>query len=128
MASKILIVDDSPTILLQARQALCTAGFEVLEAADGDAAYRQLALHHDIAAMVCDINMPGLNGLDLLDRLRAEGRLPVLPVLMLTTEGHPSLLQRAKAAGARGWMVKPFKAEFLVATVEKLSLRREAQP
>jgi len=70
---------------------------------------------------LCDINMPGMNGLDLLEKVRADGRNAHLPILMLTTEGHPALILRAKHAGAKGWIMKPFKTELLVATVRRLA-------
>jgi len=69
--------------------------------------------------IICDVNMPRMNGLDLLVRLKNEGRTNV-PVLMLTTEGQATLITRAKESGAKGWMVKPFKPEMLLAAVQKL--------
>jgi two-component system chemotaxis response regulator CheY len=116
---RILVVDDSPTIRQQVSLALRQAGFEVQEAVDGVDALTQLAT--PAAAMICDVNMPRMNGLELLEKLRADNRCPTMPILMLTTEGEPALVERAKKAGAKGWIVKPFKADLLVAAVKRLA-------
>lgn len=121
MDKKILIVDDSATVRQQVRVALSSAGFEIVEAGDGVEGLQVIAERDDLAAVVCDVNMPRMGGLEMLELMKARGKLPALPVLMLTTEGQPALVQKAKALGAKGWMVKPFKLEFLVATIRKLT-------
>lgn len=121
MPKKILVVDDSATVRKQVGAALTSAGFEVVEAADGLEALDTIVARSDLDAVVCDLNMPRLGGLQLLDMLADRGKLPGLPILMLTTDGHPTLVQKAKAAGARGWLVKPFKSDTLVATLRKLT-------
>ncbi|RYZ02359.1 MAG: response regulator [Myxococcales bacterium] len=121
MDKKILVVDDSATVRQQVRAALADTGFEVVEAADGVEGLDAIAARQDLAAVVCDVNMPRLGGLQLLEMLSEQGKVPALPVVMLTTEGQPALMQRAKAAGARGWLVKPFKPATLVATLRKLT-------
>lgn len=118
---KVLIVDDSATVRQQVREALVDSGFEVLEAADGFEGLNAIEASQDLVAVVCDVNMPRLGGLQLLEALNEKGKVPALPVVMLTTEGQPALMQRAKAAGARGWLVKPFKAAALVATLRRLT-------
>jgi two-component system chemotaxis response regulator CheY len=65
--------------------------------------------------------MPRMNGLEMLEKLRTDARWKTLPVVMLTTEGQPGLIERAKKAGAKGWIIKPFKAELLVAAVQRLT-------
>lgn len=121
MDKTVLIVDDSATMRQQVRLALTGAGFNTLEAADGVEGFQAIAERDDIAAVVCDVNMPRMGGLEMLQLVKAKGKLPALPVLMLTTEGQPALVQKAKAIGARGWIVKPFKAEQLVAAIKKLT-------
>ena len=116
---RVLIVDDSATIRQQVSLALTQAGFEVIEAVDGVDALAKVG--PEISMMICDVNMPRLNGLDTLDKLRADPASAALPVLMLTTEGQASLIERAKKAGAKGWIVKPFKPELLVAAVKRLA-------
>ncbi|HEX2732171.1 MAG TPA: response regulator [Polyangiaceae bacterium] len=119
MARTILVVDDSRTVRQQVSSALQDAGFEVIEAADGVEGLDQLNAHSEVAAIICDINMPRMNGLELVESIKA--RTATLPVVMLTTEGQSELIQRAKAAGARGWIVKPFKPDLLVSAVRKLT-------
>jgi two-component system, chemotaxis family, chemotaxis protein CheY len=118
---KILIIDDSATVRQQVRSALAPAGFDVLEAADGVEGLETISACEDLAAVLCDVNMPRMGGLQMLELAKATGRLIALPVVMLTTEGQPALVQQAKAFGAKGWIVKPFKPEHLVATMRKLT-------
>ena len=122
MDKKILIVDDSATIRQQVRSALAGAGFEIVEAADGVEGLQAIVEASDIAGVLCDVNMPRMGGLEMLEMVKAKGKLVGLPVVMLTTEGQPALVQQAKAIGAKGWIVKPFKPEHLVATMRKLTL------
>ena len=117
--SKILVVDDSPTVRQQVGLALTQAGYQVLEAVDGVDAISKV--DSSIAMLICDVNMPRMNGLEMLEKLRADGRWNALPVVMLATEGQPGLIERAKKAGAKGWIIKPFKADLLVATVKRLT-------
>ena len=119
MAKKIIVIDDSPTVRQQVGMALKQAGFDVVEAADGEEGLAAIKNVKDAAMAICDVNMPKMNGLEMLEALALSG--PALPVLMLTTEGQPQLVERAKKSGAKGWIVKPFKAELLVAAVKKLT-------
>lgn len=121
MDKKILVVDDSATVRHQVRAALAGNGFEILEAADGVEGLEQITTQADLAAVVCDVNMPRMGGLQMLELVKAKGLLPALPVIMLTTEGQPALVQQAKALGAKGWIVKPFKPHLLVLTMLKLT-------
>jgi len=116
---KVLIVDDSETIRQQVAGPLESAGFTVLMAADGMAGLECME-QNDLAMAILDVNMPRLNGLELLEKLRANPRLAGLPVLILTTEVQRSMIDRAKSAGAKGWLVKPVKSEHLVGTVKRL--------
>lgn len=121
MSKKILVVDDSETVRQQVRLALAQAGFDVDEAVDGQDGVDKLSAGGDYAAIICDVNMPRMNGLELVEKVKGDGRFANLPIVMLTTEGQPAMIQRAKAAGAKGWIVKPFKANMLVAAVTKLT-------
>ena len=116
---KILVIDDSPTVRQQVGLALAQAGFQVIEAVDGYDAISKVDA--TVAMLICDVNMPRMNGLEMLEKLRADARWSKLPVVMLTTEGQPGLIERAKKAGAKGWIIKPFKAELLVAAVQRLT-------
>jgi len=121
MSKRVLIVDDSATIRQQVRMALTQAGFDVIEAADGEDGVAKIRSDPDISAVICDVNMPKKNGLELIEEIKAGGANSHVPIVMLTTEGQPALVQRAKQAGAKGWIVKPFKANLLVAAMQKLT-------
>jgi two-component system chemotaxis response regulator CheY len=118
---KVLIVDDSRTVRQQVALALSSAGFEVVEAQNGREGLERIDATPDLAMALCDVNMPEMNGLELLEALRASGKIISLPVVMLTTEGTVAHIERAKKAGAKGWIVKPFKDHQLVAVARKLT-------
>lgn len=120
MAKKILIIDDSATVRQQVRMALESAGFDVEEAVDGADGKERIGRSANLAAVVCDVNMPRMNGIEMLESVKGDPRNAKLPIMMLTTEGQPALVKRAKAAGATGWIVKPFKADLLVAALNKI--------
>ena len=121
MSKKVLVVDDSATIRQQVSQTLSSAGFQVVEAVDGVDGLDKILEHADLAAVLCDVNMPRMNGIEMLEKVRSQADRARLPILMLTTEGQPSFIQRAKQAGARGWIIKPFRTDLLIATIRKLA-------
>lgn len=116
----VLVVDDSETIRQQVAGALERAGFSVVEAADGVDGLER-ANQNELCMVILDVNMPRLSGLEMLERLRENPKHKTLPVLMLTTEVQQSMIERAKKAGARGWMIKPVKMDQLVSAVTKLA-------
>jgi|SRR5687768_10094071 len=119
MSKKILIVDDSATVRQQVRAALEQVGFIVTEAVDGQDAVQKMS--GGFNGIVCDVNMPRMNGVEFVEVVKKQPEHASLPILMLTTEGSPELIRRAKAAGAKGWIVKPFKPDQLVAAMQKLT-------
>jgi two-component system chemotaxis response regulator CheY len=118
MPQTILVIDDSDTLRQQVRQTLLGAGYEVVEAPDGLDGLEKIRGSNNLSLVLCDINMPRMNGLEMLLALQREGSR--IPIIMLTTEGQPTLIQRAREAGAKGWIVKPFKPELLIAAVVKI--------
>ena len=120
MATKILVVDDSKTVRREIVSTLTTAGYDVCESEDGLRGVEAINAQRDIALVICDVNMPNMTGLEMLAAVKADPRNASLPVVMLTTEGQASLIQQAKRLGARGWIVKPFKPDVLVASMRKL--------
>jgi two-component system, chemotaxis family, chemotaxis protein CheY len=118
---KVMIVDDSRTVRQQVAAALGPAGFEVIEAQDGIEALERLKSVPGLALIICDVNMPRMNGLEMLGAVREPGAPPVPPIVMLTTEGKTDLIEKAKRSGAKGWLVKPFKPDQLVAVARKLT-------
>jgi two-component system, chemotaxis family, chemotaxis protein CheY len=121
MGKKVIVIDDSQTVRHQVATALRDAGFEIIEAVDGVDGLDVITRTPDAALVICDVNMPNRSGLELLDIVRKNEAFKSLPVLMLTTEGQPQLIERARKAGAKGWLVKPFRADLLLAAVKKLT-------
>lgn len=121
MAKKVLVIDDSRTIRLLVGDVLREAGYEIAEAADGLEGAEKIQSMRDLSLVLCDVNMPRMTGLEMLRLVKLHPNNRNLPVVMLTTEGQVSLIEKARAAGARGWIVKPVKADRLLATVRQLA-------
>ncbi|PLY17037.1 MAG: response regulator [Sedimenticola sp.] len=118
MAS-ILAVDDSASMRQMVSFTLKGAGYEVLEAADGVEALG-IAKTRSVDLVITDVNMPNMDGISLIQNLRTLPTYKFTPLLMLTTESSPEKKQQGKAAGATGWIVKPFNPEQLLNTVKKV--------
>ena len=117
---KILAVDDSVSIRKSITFILGQEGYEVVEAVDGnDALAKARAEKFDL--VITDINMPGMDGIELIKNLRQEAGYKFTPLIALTTENQMSKMEEGKAAGATGWIVKPFVAEKLLAVVKKVT-------
>ncbi|RJK92443.1 response regulator [Paracoccus aestuarii] len=119
MTTRILAVDDSPTIRALVSKALRNAGFEVFLAVDGVDGVGALS-EADPDLIITDINMPRMDGFGLIENVRATGAYADVPILVLTTESGADLKARARSAGATGWIVKPFEDERLIAVIEKV--------
>ncbi len=115
----ILAVDDSASMRQMVSFTLKEAGHQVTEAADGDEALR-LAKSKAFNVVLTDVNMPKMDGITLTRELRQLATYKFTPILTLTTESAPEKKQAGKAAGATGWIVKPFDPEQLLATVDKV--------
>jgi two-component system chemotaxis response regulator CheY len=121
MAKTILIIDDSVSLRQVVGIALSSAGYQVIEACDGRDALDKLT-GVKIHLMICDVNMPNMDGITFLKELRALPAYKFTPVIMLTTEAGEEKKREGQAAGARAWVVKPFKPEQLLLAVSKLIL------
>ena len=119
MPRTILAVDDSLSIRQTVRLTLTMAGYEVSEADSGLAAL-EACDNASFDVVVTDLNMPGMDGIELIRRLRARPLFKFVPILMLTTESQLERKQQGKAVGATGWIVKPFTADQLVAVIKKV--------
>lgn len=118
--TRILTVDDSASMRALLNHALSTNGFDVIQAEDGIAALEWLATN-EADVVITDINMPRLDGFGLIERLRGGSRHRDRPILVLTTESSDEKKARARAAGATGWIVKPFDTDKLIAAVRRVS-------
>lgn len=116
MARKILTVDDSPTVRQLLRTTLSDAGYDVVEAENGEQALK-LVGDQEIDLLVTDLNMPKVDGITLIERIRQLPGKRFLPIIMLTTEGHEATRRRGKTAGASGWILKPFRPEQVLGVV-----------
>lgn len=119
MSKTILVVDDSSSFRTVVKLALQKAGYTVIEAGDGKDASAKLN-GQKINLIVCDVNMPNMDGLTFLRHLKTTGAYKFTPVIMLTTESQESKKAEGKAAGARAWITKPFQPSTLVDAVNKL--------
>jgi len=117
--TRILAVDDSPLMREMVRIALDSAGFEVEQAVDGQQAL-DMARQSEFDLILSDVNMPEMNGIELIRALRQERSYRHTPILMLTTEASPERKREGKQAGATGWIVKPFDPAQLVATMQRV--------
>lgn len=119
MGKTIMTVDDSASIRQMVRFTLQGAGYEIIEAVDGRDALSKLN-GKPIHMMLTDLNMPNMDGISLIREVRANAMYRFIPLVMLTTESQAGKKQEGKAAGATGWIVKPFKPEQLLAVVKKV--------
>jgi len=128
MAYSVLIVDDSPVMRTFIRRVLALSGFEVgecTEAGNGEEALAQLNAHR-VDVILTDINMPRMNGEELLRRLEADGVLKNIPALVISTDATKERILRMLALGAEGYMSKPFTPETLREELERVLGDRKA--
>ena len=119
MAKTILSVDDSASIRQMVSFTLKGAGYNVLEAVDGEDGLTKMN-GSDVNMVITDLNMPKLDGIGFIKKIRANPKTKFIPVIMLTTESQAEKKQAGKAAGATGWIVKPFKPEQLLDVIKKV--------
>lgn len=119
MAKVVLTVDDSKTIRDMVAFALRGAGYEVCEAEDGVKAIALLD-GRSVDLIITDVNMPNMDGIALIRNLRADPKFRALPILLLTTESDPAKKAEGRAAGATGWLVKPFVPEKLIEVANRV--------
>ncbi len=120
-SKKVIVVDDSRVTRQLILKMLASAGYDVVEAVDGVDGVDKVAQNPDATLVICDVNMPNMDGLQMLSAVKGKAQTGGPPFLMVTTEAQLELVQQAKAGGAKGWIVKPFKPEVLLAAVRKLA-------
>jgi two-component system, chemotaxis family, chemotaxis protein CheY len=116
----ILTVDDSRTMRDMLRMALVKAGFNVVAAVDGEHGLEVLS-ENGADVIITDINMPKLDGFGFIERVREDENYRATPILVLTTESDPSKKDRARRAGATGWIVKPFHPDKLIEAIRRVA-------
>ncbi|MDC8785963.1 response regulator [Roseateles koreensis] len=119
MSKTILVVDDSSSFRMVVKLALQKAGYTVIEAADGQDALTKLN-GTKVNLIVCDVNMPNMDGLTFLKQIKSMAAYKFTPVIMLTTESQEAKKAEGRAAGARAWVTKPFQPAQLVDAVNRL--------
>lgn len=120
MTFRVLAVDDSRTMRDMLRLALVRAGFDVTLAEDGVHGVETID-KADPRVIITDINMPRMDGFGFIEAVRSTSKFRVTPILVLTTESAPELKDRARRAGATGWIVKPFDEQKLVAAIRRVA-------
>lgn len=118
--AQILIVDDSGTVRNEVSDFLKKNGLDVATAVDGRDGLNKLKADSNIKLVVTDVNMPNMDGLTMAEKIRSELGNSTVNVIMLTTESSPIMKERGKAAGVKGWIVKPFNGPGVLATFKKL--------
>lgn len=119
MSVTIATVDDSASVRQMVSFTLKGAGYDVIECVDGKDALNKIG-NTGVKLIITDLNMPNMNGLELIKALRAKPEFKFMPIVFLTTESQAEKKNEAKAAGATGWIVKPFKPEQLLTVVKKI--------
>ena len=120
MSKTILTVDDSASIRQMVAMTLKSAGHQVLEAGNGAEGFDK-ATANSVDAVITDLNMPVMNGIEFIRKYRQHPASKGVPIILLTTESDEQLKRQAKEAGATGWIVKPFKQDQLLAVVKKVT-------
>ncbi|MFH2066458.1 MAG: response regulator [Pseudomonadota bacterium] len=119
MSKIIMTADDSASIRQMVGFTLKQAGYDVIEAVDGRDALNKIT-NSTIHMLLTDLNMPNMDGIELIKQVRALPDYRFMPIILLTTESQAEKKQEGKAAGATGWIIKPFKPDQLVGVVKKV--------
>ena len=121
MAKTILIVDDSSSVRIVLATTLKSAGYNVIDAVDGEDGLSKLT-GEKIHLIISDVNMPKMDGISMVKKIKTMPKYKFTPICMLTTESEESKMKAGKLAGAKDWIVKPFQPAVLLSAVEKLVL------
>ncbi len=118
--AQVLVVDDSSTVRDEVCNFLRENGLAVITAVDGADGVNKLKSDPSIKLVLCDVNMPNMDGLTMAEKVRNDLKNSAVNIIMLTTENNPAMKARGKAAGIKGWIVKPFNGTAVIASLKKL--------
>ena len=118
--AQILVVDDSATVRNEVSSFLKGSGLTVEVAVDGKDGLTKLKSDSSIKLVISDVNMPNMDGLTMAEKIRGELGNSTVNIIMLTTESDPRMKDRGKAAGVKGWIVKPFKGDAVLGGIKKM--------
>jgi two-component system chemotaxis response regulator CheY len=119
--ARILVIDDSDSVRSTLKNLLTEMQHQVVEAEDGKIALDILEKEQAFDLIMCDVNMPNVDGMEFIERQGSIDNIKTIPTIMCTTESHPKLVLKAKRVGVvRAWLVKPFKAQRLKETLDRL--------
>ena len=118
--SDVLVVDDSQAIRSEVSSFLSSQGIDVTTAVDGVDGLSKIKSDRGIKLVICDVNMPRMDGLTMVEKVRGELGNSTLPIIMLTTESDPQMKARGKAAGVKGWIIKPFNGPGSINAIKSL--------
>jgi two-component system chemotaxis response regulator CheY len=121
MPKKVLVVDDSAAIRQSITYVLQQGGYEVVEAKDGMDALSVLEGMEAADLIITDVNMPNMDGISFIRKVREDAKYKFIPIIVLTTESQGAKMNEGKEAGATGWIVKPFSADKLLGVVKKVA-------
>lgn len=119
LANTILLIDDSPTLRTVLGALLTDSGYQVIEAENGHTAM-SIIHRKPFDLVLCDINMPVMDGISFIQSFKQEPQMRHIPVLVLSTENSNEMKLKAKFAGASGWIVKPYKEKTILEAINKL--------
>jgi len=118
--AQVLVVDDSEAVRIEVSGFLSANGITVETAVDGKDGLVKIKASPDTKLIFADVNMPNMDGLTMVEKIRSEVGNTTVNIIMLTTESDPGMKERGKAAGIKGWIVKPFNGTNVIATVKKM--------
>lgn len=119
MTKKILLVDDSMAMRLACSKVLTPEGYEVLHAENGIVGLEQLEKHPDVSLIICDINMPKMGGVEMMENIKKAGKHTAVPIIVVSSEASMRAVEGSKTIGVKGWLVKPFTPEQLKSVVAR---------
>lgn len=119
--AQVLVVDDSSTVRNEVGDFLKSNGLTVSTAVDGKDGLAKIKADPTLKLVICDVNMPNMDGLTMAEKVRSELKNASINIIMLTTENSPAMKERGKAAGIKGWIVKPFNGAAVIGTLKKLA-------